>query len=364
MMRGSRVLGAAILLLAIGAGGLFAARALIGAALFERVTRNTMARDVMAGLPDGLHLALCGTGSPMPDRTRAGPCAAVIAGNRLFLVDAGEGGIKNVMLMGLPPGRIEAVFITHFHSDHIAGLGEVALQRWVGGAHRTPLPVIGPIGVSRVVDGFNAAYALDGAYRVAHHGAATVPPGGAGSVAQPFTIPLGGLGRTADHVLLKEGGLTVTAFRVNHSPVEPAVGYRFDYKGRSLVISGDTAASPSVTVQAMGADLLVHEALQPRLVNYIGAAAAEHGNAGLAKIAADILTYHTTPEQAAQIATEAKVRHLVLTHVVPPLPLRLLYPAFLGEAPGLFPGAIAVGEDGMLFSLPADSQALLLDRLL
>ena len=167
----------------------------IGMALMARAADARAGRDATAGLPDGLHVALCGTGSPLPDPTRAGPCSVVIAGKRIFVVDTGDGGARNILLMGIPPGRIEALFLTHFHSDHIDGLGPLMLLRWTGSAAHSPLPVYGPPGVERVVAGFDAAYALDNGYRTAHHGATIVPPSGAGGAAMPLHChnPAGGI---------------------------------------------------------------------------------------------------------------------------------------------------------------------------
>ena len=125
----------------------------------------------------------------MPDPTRAGPCTVVVAGQKLFVVDAGAGGTKNLSLMNLPPARVDGVFLTHFHSDHIDGLGELLLQRWAGGANTSPLPVWGPTGVDRVVGGFMSAYELDRGYRIAHHGPKVVPPSGFGGAPHPFAAP-------------------------------------------------------------------------------------------------------------------------------------------------------------------------------
>jgi ribonuclease Z len=348
-----------MLVLAILAGvGVKVFQRQIGTALIGRVAKERVGRDATAGLPDGLHVILCGSGSPLPDPTRAGPCTMVIAGNRLFVVDAGEGGARNLTLMGLPTGRVERLFLTHFHSDHIDGMGPMLLLRWSGKPNTTPLPVSGPIGVERVVAGFNMAYAQDNGYRTAHHGPALMPPGGAGAVAAAFAID------SAPVVVLNHGGLRVTAFPVDHDPAQPAVGYRFDYKGRSVTISGDTGPSPSLNAAARGTDLLVHEALQPRLVARLTDALAARRIENTAQITRDILNYHSSPEQAADAARAAGAGHLLLTHIVPPLPLRFAYPAFLGDAADHFDGPITIGEDGMILSLPAGSRTIDKDRLL
>ncbi|MFN3749117.1 MAG: MBL fold metallo-hydrolase [Sphingorhabdus sp.] len=324
----------------------------IGASLFQRAVDSRAGRDVTATLSDGLHIGLCGTGSPLPNADRAGACTVVIAGKRIFVVDAGEGGARNISMMGIPNGRIEGLFLTHFHSDHMDGLGPMMLLRWTGSAAAAPLPVHGPTGVEAVIAGFNAAYAQDNSYRTAHHGADIAPPSGAGASAVPFTLA----GDSA--VVFEQGGLTVTAFRVDHDPVSPAVGYRFDYKGRSAVISGDTAKSATLEKMSKGADLLVHEALQPKLVGKMTDALDRKGIKNTAKITRDILDYHASPEEAAESASKAGVRKLVMSHIVPPIPSPFFYPAFLGDAPKLFKGEIVVGEDGMLFSLPANGKAI------
>jgi ribonuclease Z len=356
-----RVFGvvAGLLLLAVAAALLFQRQ--VGEWVYARALSERVGTDATADLPDGLHLFLCGTGSPLPDPDRAGPCALVIAGDQMIVVDAGEGSARQIQIAGLPLARVQRLLLTHFHSDHIDGLGPLMLLRWTQSAARAPLPIHWPTGVERIVAGFNAAYATDNGYRVAHHGAAIVPPGGAGGVAVPFAVP------PADGsplVVLRQGGLTITAFSVDHRPVSPAVGYRFDYKGRSLVISGDTAASAAVARNARGADLLLHEALQPRLVAAMTRALAARGQQGTAQITRDILDYHASPEDAARSAQRAGVRQLVLTHLVPPLPSPLFNAAFLGDAPDLFDGPITVGEDGMLFSLPTGTDLVIKDKLL
>jgi ribonuclease Z len=322
--------------------------------LMRRQLANNLRVSLIDELPDGLHVALCGAGSPLPDPERSGPCTAVIAGKQLFIVDAGAGSSRILARSRIPQGKIEAVLLTHFHSDHIDGLGELLLQRWVGGTHTTPARVYGPVGVDEVVAGFQRAYILDSAYRVAHHGEQVVPRSGAGGT--PVTIPL--LAADESRVVLEKDGLVITAFSVDHAPVSPAFGYRFDYGGRSVVISGDTSKSANLQRVASGVDLLVHEALSPELVGVLHDAAEDAGVANVAKIASDIVGYHTTPVEAAEIARDARVRHLVFNHIVPPLPLRPLRDAFLRGVGEVYDGPVTLGHDGSFFSLPAGSEAI------
>jgi len=317
--------------------------------LLRRAADANMTRSELTSLPDGLHAAFCGTGSPMPDRARAGPCLAIVAGRRLFVFDSGGGASETLTQMGLPPGAIEQVFLTHFHSDHIDDLGALALQRWAGGGVDTPMTVAGPPGVERVVAGFNEAYAIDATYRVGHHGAHIVAPSGAGLLAAPFAFAEG----TDRLVVLDDGGLTITAFLVDHGPVKPAVGYRIDYKGRSVVISGDTVPTPSIDREAKSVDLLVMEALSAPLVNELEIAAARAGRPKVAQIMEDIQNYHTTPADAAEIAQRAGAKALALTHVVPPLPSAVFDGLFLGDAKTKFSGPLWVMRDGDIVSLPA-----------
>lgn len=350
MKRGLRALTALLVLIALVGGAALLFQRQIGIWMFDRAVERGAGRDNLASLPDGLHVGLCGTGSPLPNRDRAGACTVVIAGKAMFVVDAGEGGARNIALMGLPNAKIRALFLTHFHSDHIDGLGPMMLLRWTASGNTAPLPVYGPNGVEAVIAGFGTAYAADNGYRTAHHGAAIAPPAAAGAIAMPFAVPVG------PEVVYEADGLKVTAFPVDHRPVQPAVGYRFDYKGRSVVISGDTGPSKMVETVAKGADLLVHEALQPEMVKALAARLKAAGRPQTAQIMHDIIDYHATPAQAAASAKTAGVKMLVLSHIVPPYPLRYLDAAFLDDAKDKFDGPVTVGEDGDYYSMPVGTK--------
>ena len=333
----------------------------IASAAFDRVLHQRVGADPSLELPDGLHVYLCGTGSPMPDATRAGPCIGVLAGTRPFVFDVGSGGARNLGAMGFPTQRLESVYLTHLHSDHIDGLGELLTISWIGGSRSTPTPVRGPVGTQEVVDGFNAAYRLDSTYRVAHHGTTVANPDGFGGLAEEIKIPAGPSGRL---VLLEDDDLKITVMRVDHAPIEPAFGYRIDYKDRSVSISGDTIYQPRFVAASEGVDVMLHEALDIEMVEAIGAKLSERGLTNPAKIFSDILDYHTDPEEAARAAQEAGATSLVYYHIVPQLPVKILESVWLGNSRSIFDGKITVGQDGLLISLPAGSEKIKQKRVL
>jgi ribonuclease Z len=153
-------------------------------------------------------------------------------------------------------------------------------------------------------------------------------------------------------------GLKVTAIRVNHGPVKPAYGYRFDYAGRSITISGDTSYYPPLAEAARGSDVLVHEAQSNVMVGILGEALAEAGRPRPAKIMHDIPGYHTTPVEAARIANEAHAKLLVFTHINPPLPDAIAERAFLAGVSDVRPDGWLLGRDGTLIRLPGHSDAI------
>jgi len=337
MQRRATLLVLTIALLASGCGR-----------ILDRVAERALQRVDASVLesPD-LQVILCGTGSPIADPERAAACTAVIAGGHFFLVDVGPGSWERLDMENLPLGRVDGIFLTHFHSDHIGDLGEATTQTWIAGRAK-PLDLYGPPGTARIAAGLAEVYAGDVDARVAHHGDEAMPRAAAGLVAHETAL---GTAPDASAVVFDQDGLRVTMFRVDHSPVDPAVGYRFDWKGRAVVVSGDTKKSASLIEHAKGADLLVHEVLDATLIDRVARAAERLGQTRMAKLAGDITNYHTSPQEAGEVAHEAGVEHLVLTHLVPPPRNALMARSFMRGVHQSFDGEVTLGEDGMRFEL-------------
>ncbi len=346
-MRLAIIIGVGLLAVAIGVSTALRAPTLQNV-VFERAATSAMATmgEAASFGDDDLKIVFCGTGSPLPSAKRAQTCTAIIAGDRFYLVDVGTGSWETVQLAGLPGDRLGGIFLTHFHSDHIGDLTEANLGAWVAGRPATT-PVFGPPGVASVVDGVNLAIAHDNAYRTAHHGKAIAAPRTAGLTAEAFPSP------QTPTVVFEHDGLKVTAFQVDHEPVEPAVGYRFDYRGRSVVISGDTSKTAALIAVAKGADVLVHEAQANHMVATLQKAAAAAGNARVAKILSDIPSYHTSPVEAAEIANEADVRALFLNHLTPAPDNFLTRRLFMRDVSKTRSGVV-LAEDGMVVTVAED----------
>lgn len=302
---------------------------------------------------DALRALLCGTASPLPHPTRAKACVAIYAAGKFWIVDTGPGSWNRLALSGIDPARIGGIFLTHFHSDHIGDLGEFNLQTWAGG-REAPLRVFGPTGVERVVRGFEEAYALDTEYRTAHHGAKLMPP----ETAEMVPVLIEDLKDGEPVPVLEDDGFVVTAFKVDHSPVEPACGYRFEYLGRSIVVSGDTAQSSSLVAAAKGADVLIHEAQANHVVSRIGEIAAANDQPRAATIMKDIVTYHSSPVEAVESGERAGVGLVVMYHLTPPPPIRMAERVFTRGVDQVREDGWSLGDDGLLITLPADSDQI------
>lgn len=309
---------------------------------------------------DGLRIIFVGTSGPLPVRDRAKPCIAILAGGALYLVDVGPEATENMMSWRLPVGAARAVFLTHLHSDHIGDLGEFNMQSWVQGRER-PLALVGPSGVDKAARGFNLAYENDHVFRRAHHehDGSRFPI--AAGLIEPKVIRIPDGAPAA--VAWRDGDLTVTAIRVSHDPVSPAFGYRFDYRGRSVSISGDTRKWPAFAEASKGVDVMLHEAQNEAMTRQLSQALKGMGNARASAMMADTLSYHTTPVEAAEIARAAGAKRLVLYHLT-----QAGLPFFTPEAftRGMDAGGPLdwrLARDGMTIDLPAGGEEIRFGQL-
>jgi ribonuclease Z len=266
-----------------------------------------------------LEVILLGTGYPRPDPNRAGASTAIVAGDKWFVVDAGRGTTMRIAGTDLKYANMRAVFLTHFHSDHIAGLPDLFDTSWQFGRKSVPLALYGPPGTKRLSKAMLAFFKDDIHYRrdlLEKHPAA-------GATIVTHIVREG--------VVYDDGDVRVTAFRVDHRPVENAFGYRFESGGETIVVSGDTRPDPNLVKFAKGADVLVMEAYLP-----------EHFlKVDTPEVAARLMHYHTSAEEAGEIARDAGVKKLVLTHLIP----GDADETFRERAAKAFKGEIVVGKD-------------------
>jgi ribonuclease Z len=286
----------------------------------------------------GLSAILLGTGVPIPNPDRATACTAVIAGDRVFLVDTGRNCVVPMDQAGIRD--IAGVFYTHYHSDHFIGLGEILLNFGIDGIDRS-IPIRGPAGAKEVVDGIVAAYRLDLDYRITHHGEKF-----SNKIMQPTVT------EHEPGVVYDEQGLKVTMFPVCHQPIEPAVGYRFEFQDKVLVVSGDTNVCPEFAEGARGADLLISEVENAQIFSGALAVARSTNNTRQLEMIQEGMEYHAESLALARMAQEVGVKKLALTHLFPSIPPTDQAEAqFIRGMSDLYDGPIIVGRDGTEVSL-------------
>jgi ribonuclease Z len=246
---------------------------------------------------DSLKVVLLGTGAGPPVSLRQyGTSTLVEAGGQRFLFDCGRGATLRLEEAGVPIGSITRVFLTHLHSDHVVQLPDLLLAGWAAGQRAVPLAVWGPAGTRNMMEHLLQAFDFDIRMRrdVDEH----FPASGIAVVSHEVT---------SDSVVFAEHGVTVTAFLVDHGPVQPAFGYRVDYRGRSVVLSGDTRVSENLVRHAKGTDVLVHEVIDAE-------AARNRPNGPSAAVIEAIIAHHTTPEQAGEVFRRVAPRLAVYSH--------------------------------------------------
>lgn len=282
------------------------------------------------------YVVTLGTGIPLPNPDRASAATLVVAGERSILIDTGRNAL--VGLAGAGRQNVSMILFTHFHSDHIAGFGEIMVNRGITGVD-TPQKILGPVGTQGLVDDFLAVYSRDTAYRVAHHGEHW-----------PADAMKADVTECEPGVIYDKDDLRITMFDVNHEPIFPAVGYRIDYAGKSIVVSGDTKKNANLIEIARDCDILIHEAMNAPVLNRMQTA-LQRGNPRQAAMLKDLMSHHTPATQVAEIARDANVKQVVLTHLVPSIPpTDAAEKAFVMGMDKIYSGPIHVARDGMKFT--------------
>ena len=241
--------------------------------------------------PGNFRVTLLGTGSPELSDTRFGPSILVEAGDQNLVFDVGRGAAQRLERLGVSLDRINAIFLTHLHSDHVVGLPDLWLSGWILSRRTVPWELVGPVGTAAMASHLAQAFAFDIDVRVRDGGRDI-----AGSRLAARDVGPG--------VVYERNGVKVTAFLVDHGMVAPAFGYRIEYGGRTVVLSGDTRFSPELIAVARGADLLVHEVV---LAPVDVSPSAPYYRA---------FAHHTTPEQAADVFSRARPTLAVYSHIV------------------------------------------------
>ena len=284
-----------------------------------------------------IKVTLLGTASPSPRPDRFGPSTLVEAGGQRLLFDAGRGVPIRLWQLRVPMGTIDALFITHYHSDHTSGIPDVWLTGWLApafGRRTGPFRVFGPPGAKDLMDGLQKAYALDIKIRHEDEG---LPLSGVAVETHEFD---------QDGVVYEKDGVKVIAFTVDHGDViKPAVGYRIEYQGHAAVISGDTRYSENVVKYGTGADVLIHE---------LGTTRPELRALPFAQ---KILAHHTSPRDVGRVFAQAKPKLAVYTHIVMLSNEKIPEPSLAdieAETRQTYAGPLQFGEDLMAFEIGED----------
>jgi ribonuclease Z len=247
-------------------------------------------------LAQGLKVTLLGTGHPFPVLDRFGPSTLVEAGPEKLLIDCGRGATQRLWQLGIPLSGVTATFLTHLHSDHVVGIPDLWLTGWLPppfGRRSEPFRVWGPAGTREMMSYLEKAYQADIRFRIEDE---HLPREGAAILAEDVS----------EGVVYQASGVKVTAFDVDHGAlIKPALGYRIDYAGRSVVISGDTRFSENLIKFSKGADVVIHEVAQARPELLRKSEAARR-----------IIGHHTSAEEAGTVFSRVSPRLAVYSHIV------------------------------------------------
>jgi ribonuclease BN (tRNA processing enzyme) len=281
------------------------------------------------GQESSTRLILLGTGGgPRPRRTSSAPAQVIVTGRSAYVVDCGDGVARQLVLAGVALPSVRHVFVTHNHSDHNADYGNLLLLAWTAGL-RTQVDAWGPPPLERMTRLFFQMNEYDIATRIADEQRVPLEP-----LVRVHELTNGGR-------LFEDEHVSVTAALVDHPPVVPAFGYRFDARDRSIVISGDTRPSDNLIALARGADVLVHDAFYDEAA--VDRLVGEVANA--ARLKESVMSHHTSAEDAGRVASAAGVKLLVLSHFVPAEDPTITDQMWIDRARAHFDGPVVIGKD-------------------
>jgi ribonuclease Z len=290
---------------------------------------------------EAITVVTVGTASPLPGE-RAQTGTAVIVNGHFFLFDVGAGVVQKIENFNLPWQKLDGIFITHYHSDHVMDLPNAISRSWQRG-RVVDLHIYGPQGLNDLMASVDDFLAVDKEYRLAHHGIEIMDTVYADGIPNEFVIE-----QDSYKLIYDTDGVRITAFDVTHEPIEPAVGYKIEYMGKKVVISGDTKKNELLTEMAQDCDLLIHEVMLMEFQQMLARANEEAGLERNAAIVTDIQDYHTSPAEVAEIAKKANVKQVVLNHLAPVPTNRILEKMYLDRMTA-FEGEIHLANDGDVF---------------
>ena len=278
---------------------------------------------------ENFQLILLGTGCPSVNVDRYGPANLVDAGPKSrLLVDCGAGVTHRLLEAGCPGSEIDALLLTHLHSDHIVDLFQLIISSWHQG-RKTSQKIYGPRGTKKFVNGLMKLWGPELKQRVAYEKRPSV---------EALNVEVSEI---SDGDKLIFGKTEVQVIAVNHQPVKHAFGFIFENAGLRLAISGDTTYCPSLIQAAKNSDLLLHEVLIHHELPVIDGLRSS-------ETVAAMQAYHTISDQVGKVAHEAKTKKLVLTHFVPPV---FDEKNLINEISKDFDGPIIIGKDLMKLSV-------------
>lgn len=252
---------------------------------------------------------------------------------KTILIDAGLGVTRSICNTGTSLTQLDAIYITHMHSDHYLELGPLFHTAWTAGLN-LKIPVIGPSGLASHWQNFQKAMTFDITLRLADEG-------------RPDLAPLFDFVKISEGALDAPEGVNVRAMLNDHPPIKESYALRFEGEGKSFVFSGDTAPMTEMSEFAQNADLLVHEAMMPSGVDRLVSKLPNKG----ALLRKHIMQSHTPAQEVGKIASQADVKHLVLTHLVPDGDLEIQAQDWIDAAATGFAGPITLAKDGMKIPL-------------